>query len=314
MRRNRLIAWRGGFGGLKLLVRGTAALVLAALLSGGRASAEPVALVATQAPTPASSFILDFGPYGGVASANISQTDFSLEIDASVEMARFVQYKQFVEPLTLPGGISTGNIRVEVVPGTSTGTLNVLTGAFTTEELYAVHFDGDLSAYDLTSPVFLPSASAGTLKLSALTGGDVVMAWAGTSQLTNPFDPSTQISFDYTCAVRASFSPEPVSLLQLALIPNVLNLELPRGIETNLTNKLDQALSDVNAGLEDQAVGSMDKFIRKVESLRGRKISDADADTLVSDAEGTISLLEAGITSASQPTLGTVKGQARYGR
>src|SRR3990172_10280026 len=183
---------------------GSAAVVLAAILSGSRAAADPVALVATQAPTPASSFSLDFGAFGGVSSAQISQTDFELEIDADLGTAQFTQYQQSVAPLVLPGGFSTGNIRVEVVPGSSAGTLNVLTGEFTTEELYAVHFDGDLSAFHLTSPVVLPSTSAGTVRLSALTGGDVLMAWTGTSRLPNPFDPATYIPFTYACSVTAA--------------------------------------------------------------------------------------------------------------
>ena len=299
MRSNRLMAWRESFPVSRLMARGSVAVVLAAIFSGGRATAEPIALEATQAPTPASSFILDFGPYGGVASANISRTDFSLEIDAGLGTAQFAQYQQSVDPLILPGGISTGNIHVEVVPGTSSGTLDVLTGQFNTEELYAVHFDGDLSAYHLTSPVILPSASAGTLTLSALTGGKVSMAWAGTSQLTNPFDPTTFITFNYTCAVQAAFSPEPVSLLQLALIPNVVNLDLPRGLETNLTNKLEQALNYVNAGWDRRAANTLDTFIRKVESQSGKHISDADADALVDDAEGAILLL------GTNQTLGT---------
>ncbi|MEK7994435.1 MAG: PA14 domain-containing protein, partial [Planctomycetota bacterium] len=182
-----------------------------------------------QAPTPASSFSLsfDFGAFVETSSARISQTDFALEIDADLGTAQFTTYQQSVDPLILPGGFNTGNIRVEVVPGSSRGDFDKLTGEFNTSELYAVHFDGDLSMFHLTSPVVLPSTSAGTVTLTALTGGSVIMAWAGTSQLPNPFDLSTFIPFRYTCAVQAAFAPEPVTLLELALIPNVINLDLP---------------------------------------------------------------------------------------
>lgn len=293
MRINRPIAWRKSLVGA--FARGSAAFVLAALISGGPAAAAPVALVATQAANPVSSFTLefDFGAFVETVSAQITQTDFELEIDADLGTAQFARYDQFVNPLILPGGISTGNIRVEIVPGTSAGTLNVLSGEFTTEELYAVHFDGDLSAFNLTSPVVLPSASAGTVKLSALTGGAVLMAWAGNSQLPNPFDPAAAIPFRYTCDVQAVFAPEPVSLLQLAMIPQVVNLDLPVGIENNLLTTLDAALISVNADRNRNAVNFLNAFVSKVEAQREKRVSDVDADALVSDAVGTILLLEA---------------------
>ena len=297
MRINRPMVWRKTVVGA--IARGSAVFVLAAMFSGGRAAADPVALVATQTPNPASSFSLDFdfGAFVETSSAQISQTDFELEIDADLGTAQFAQYKQSIAPLILPGGFSTGNIRVEVVPGSSVGTLNVLTGVFTTEELYAVYFDGDLSAFHLTSPVVLPSTSAGTVKLSALSGGDVLMAWAGTSQLLNPFDPLTVISFKYTCEVTADFAPEPVTLLQLAMIPHVVNLGLPVGIENSFLTKLDTALISVNAGRNRNAANSLKAFVNKVEAQRGKKISDVDADGLVSDAEATIVLLRASVST-----------------
>ena len=270
--------------------------------------------MAGQAPTPASSFSLDFGAYGGIASARISQTDFALEIDADLGTAQFTQYQQFVDPLLLFGAFDTGNIRVEVVPGSSAGTLNVLTGEFTTQELYDVYFDGDLSAFNLTSPVRLPSTSAGTVTLTALTGGDVIMAWAGTSQLPNPFDPSTFIPFRYTCSVQAAFAPEPVTLLQLAMIPHVVNLGLPVGIENSFLTKLETALISVNAGQNRNAANSLNAFVNKVEAQRGKKISDVDADGLVSDAEATIVLLRAGVTTGSQQAMDIAPGKVRNAR
>lgn len=311
MRRNRWMAWRDRFPALRRMAHGGAAVVLAAVLTGGRASADPVALVATQPPTAASSFTLDFGGFGGVASARISQTDLALEIDADRGTAQFTQYLQFVDPLILPGDFSTGNIRVEIVPGSSAGVLNVLTGKFATEELYAVYFDGDLSAFDLTSPVYLPSASAGTVNLSFLRGGDINMAWVGTGQLINPFEPSTFITFEYTCAVQTAFAPEPVTLLQLALIPNVINLSLPLGLENSFLTTLESALESINVGRNRHAINALNTFIRKVEAQRGLNISDPDVDLLVSDAEGTILLLGTGVTTAWQPTLGIDNGQER---
>ncbi len=269
----------------------TAVLALAAMLSGGRAAAAPVAVVAQQTPALPSSFSLDFGFFGGVSSAQISQTDFELEIDADLGTAEFRQYDQFVAPLTLPGGISTGNLRVEVVAGSSSGEFDSLTGEFTTEELYAIHFDGDLSAYGLTSPVFLPGESSGVVSLSALAGGDIVMAWDGTSQLPNPFDPLSTIPFSYTCHVRAAFAPEPVALVQLAMLPNVLNLNLPEGLEAMLLSTLDKALSSMVDGQNTKAASTLTRFIQRIQNQGNGIIPAADADSLISDAEGAIDLL-----------------------
>lgn len=292
---NRPKAWRNSL--VRAFARGSAALVLAAMISGGPAMADPIAVVATQTPNPASSFSLDFGDYGGIASAQISQTDFALEIDADLGTAQFTQYQQFVDPLLLFGAFDTGNIRVEVVPGSSTGTLNVLTGEFTTQELYDVYFDGNLGALGLTSPVRLPSTSEGILSLSALSGGEVTMAWTGTYQLPNPSIPGTFVSFRYTCAVQAAFAPEAATLLDLALIPNVINLNIPRSLETNLLSILDKTLNLMNSGRELKAATTLGSFISLVESQRGLMISDADANALVSDAEAAIELLRESVIS-----------------
>jgi hypothetical protein len=315
MRSNRIMVWRETLATARTIARGSVAVVLASLLSGGRASADPIVVQGGQNPAHDSAFSLDFGvAYGGVASAQISQTDFSLELDADLGTAQFARYQQSIHPLILPGGFNTGAIRVEVVPGSSQGAFNALTGEFNTSELYAVHFDGDLSMFNLTSPVVLPSTSSGTLTLTALTGGDVIMAWTGVSQLLNPIDPSTYIPFSYTCEVTASFSPEPVSLLELSLIPQVVNLSLPVGIETSFVTKLQTALDNVNAGQNRNAANALSAFVNKVEAQRGKKVSEADADALVSDAQGTIMLLRTGHTAGSQTALDISPGRSGKSR
>jgi len=312
MRGNRSMTWRKSV--IVAGAKGCAALVLAGVLSGSRASADPIALLAGQVPSPASSFSLDFGAFGGVSSALISQTDFALEVDADLGTAQFTQYQQSVAPLVLPGGFSTGNIRVEVVPGSSTGTLDVLSGEFTTSEQYAIHFDGDLGVFGLTSPVVLPSTSSGTVTLTAQTGGSVIMAWTGTSQLPNPFDLTTYIPFSYTCSVTAAFAPEPVTLLQLAMIPQIVNLGFPAGIESSLLTKLDTALDSVLAGRNRSAASTLNAFVNQIEAQRGRKVSDADADGLISDAEATIALLRADVTAALQQVIEIAPGKGPSSR
>ena len=102
-------------------------------------AAEPLTLQTSEDPLEISTFSLDFGEYGGVSSAMIARTDYELQMDTVMGTARFASYYQEVEPLTLPGGASTGNIVVEVVEGSSTGTYDLRSGVFSTNELYAVH-------------------------------------------------------------------------------------------------------------------------------------------------------------------------------
>jgi hypothetical protein len=260
-------------------------------LAAAPALGAPVRVAAGQDPSEVSSFALDFGGFGGVASALIARTDFELEIDTAARTARFNRYDQDIDPLMLPGGISTGNIHVEVVPNSSSGTFNPATGEFATSEVYAIHFDGDLSAFNLHSPVLLESNSSGTVALATESGGSVVMEWSGGSELANPFDPTTLIPFTYTCEINAAFAAAPTNMLELNLKPYVLNLTLPQGLENSLIRKLDKASEQISAGLEPGAIRSLGAFINKVEAQQGKKIEQADADSLIASAEATIALV-----------------------
>jgi len=285
--------------------------VVGAMGLTGRTIAAPIPLPATQNPAGNSAFVLDFGAMGGVATARITQTDLTLEVDADAGGARFASYLQHVDALTLPGGISTGDITVQIVPNSSTGSYDRLAGEFVTNDTYAVHFTGDLSAFGLTSPVYLPSTSSGKVTLSSRAGGSVIMDWTGEGQLANPFDPGTLINFSYTCSMDTAFAPDVASMLDIAMKPNVENLSLPTGLERNLLHKLDMATTQYDADNARQAVRALDTFISKVDKERDHKISSSDADALISDAEGTIGLIQSQ-TLTSSPTLSDpVKGGSR---
>lgn len=174
-------------------------------LGTARSAAAQAVLFAEDDPAADNSFTLDFGEAGGVASANITTTTFTLRIDEAAHQARFASYSQRVEPLILPGGFSTGNIYVEIVPGSSSGTYDPATQDFSTSEQYAIYFDGDLSLFGLTSPVVLPSASNGTVDLFTDHSGAIALQWHGVGQLQNPQDPQNPIVFTYTCSVNTQF-------------------------------------------------------------------------------------------------------------
>ncbi len=96
------------------------------------------------------------------------------------------------------------------------------------------------------------------------------------------------------------FVPDPVKLIT-DLIQNVIDLNLPNGLKNGLTAKLDAAkdkLEDGNPNNDHVAVNKLNDFIDQVEGQRGKKITEADADELIGDAQLIIDLLEAELEPA----------------
>jgi len=184
-------------------VSGIAACAIA--LGSVSARAENQFLVAKSNPAEPSSFSLDFGGFGGVSAAEITSTELILSIDLAEETAGFLHYDQKVEPLILPGGFSTGNIRVTIADPSSDGSCDPVDLEFTTTDLYSISFDGDLSAFQIQSPFFLPGTSVGTVAFDEANRGTVSMEWQGQGQLPNPFDPANPIGFTYLCRVETLF-------------------------------------------------------------------------------------------------------------
>lgn len=275
----------------RLMLSACALVGLAAAASAQSAPAWPLSVLTSENPAKPGSFTLDFGDLGFKTSSHILSTNYELSVDVVQGTARFVSYIQHVEPLTLPGGISTGDITVEVVEGSSTGFFDPFTRTFTTSEMYAVHFTGNLSAFGLTSPVLLPSSSTGEVAVDPVEGGEVTMDWIGTGQLSNPFNPSAPLTFRYRCDVNTLFPAEPANVLGLALVPDVLSLQLPQGIERHLVATLDQSLAQIQSGNESEAVRSLRVFIHQVDRLSGRVIEEADADNLITGALEIIHLI-----------------------
>ncbi len=269
----------------------TVSALAVSLAVGAAAQAKPVSVTAANDPAEASFFSLDFGGLGGVASGHIASTDIEFEVDADRGTARFVRYFQEVEPLILPGGFSTGNLTIEIVEGSSTGSFDQLSGEFQTEEFYEIHFEGDLSAFGLESPVFLPSASSGIVTLGTDTGGRIALDWLGEGELANPFDPDNPIEFTYTCTVRAAFDPDPVTLVRLTLIPEVLKLELSRRTEKRLTKRLSHAVEQLKRGLDGDAARTLKAFTGNVERLSRRDITKTEAHVLINAANAIMAML-----------------------
>lgn len=174
--------------------------VLGAVVPAG---AVPMVLESQQDTAKVSSFTLDFGPGFPLSSAEIAYTTFDLQIDPATGSAQLLNYYQEVDPLLLPdgqgGSVSTGNMTITILSSES-GTYSRRTGVFTTQDVYQIEFDGDLSAFGITSPFYLPGSSSGTVGFSSVSAGTTAMAWDGQGELLNGLFP-----FEYTCSVDSTF-------------------------------------------------------------------------------------------------------------
>ncbi len=181
-----------------------ASCIVFGVLLVSHAAGAPLTLNTEQNPALESSFTLDFGEYGGARTALISGTEFDLEIDPANANAQFLSYFQNVDPLTLPGGFSTGNITITIEESLG-GEFDRTTGVFTTNDVYAVHFDGDLSAYGIESPFILPGSASGVVSFDSVSTGYADMEWEGEGMLESPFR-TNEIVFTYTCSIRGVFT------------------------------------------------------------------------------------------------------------
>lgn len=179
--------------------------VTCGLLLAATAAADSRFLLAEQDPDRVSKFTIDFGPFGA-SEALISQTNYVLEIDPDRREARFVFYYQAIDPLKLPGDISTGNITVRVVSDTSEGVYDPETREFSTREDYAIYFEADLRMFGLNSPMVLTSDSNGVVIFTGENTGTIQQKWFGEGELKDPRDPEKKIKFSYTCEVNTVFT------------------------------------------------------------------------------------------------------------
>jgi hypothetical protein len=176
-----------------------------AFAAGTANAAEPTFLIAWDTVDHPGSFTLDFVDIGVQSAGDITRTQQALRIDGDTGLVSFIHYDQDVNELILPGGISTGAMRVEILESTGVS-YDPNTGEFETDDLYAVHFEGDLSAFGITSPFVMPGASSGVIEYADKDGGHIVMAWEGEGFLPNPQDPERPLRFTYTCDMNNNFS------------------------------------------------------------------------------------------------------------
>jgi len=85
--------------------------------------------------------------------------------------------------------------------------------------------------------------------------------------------------------------PSPEENLE-EIVETVNSWGLPRGIENSFTSKLEVALHLLKKGNVKGAIHVIMAFIKQVEALRGKKLTDGQADYLVLEAQRTIDLIQ----------------------
>lgn len=115
----------------------------------------------------------------------------------------------------------------------------------------------------------------------------------GTYENGDPINLTFDCQPGATVTLAAPGGDDPVQLIQ-DLIDTVTGMNLQQGIDNSLDAKLDAALGaldDVNVNNDAAAINTLQAFINAVEAQRDNKITGAQADILVADAQAIIALL-----------------------
>ena len=76
------------------------------------------------------------------------------------------------------------------------------------------------------------------------------------------------------------------------LIETIKTWNLPKGTEKSLVSKLEDAIHQLEMGNENGAIHKLMDFMDQVEGFRGKKLTDAQADYLLSEAQRIIDLIQ----------------------
>jgi hypothetical protein len=117
----------------------------------------------------------------------------------------------------------------------------------------------------------------------------------GTYENGDPINLTFDCQTGATVTLAAPGGDDPAQLIQ-DLIDTVTGMNLQQGIDNSLDAKLDAALGaldDVNQNNDAAAINTLQAFINAVEAQRDSKITSAQADILVADAQAIIDLLSA---------------------
>ena len=90
------------------------------------------------------------------------------------------------------------------------------------------------------------------------------------------------------------WTPKPSTPLEslTVFVETIETMNLPKGIENSLTVKLENAIKQLDKGNENSVVNKLTAFINQVEALKGKKLTNEQADRLASEAQRIINLIQ----------------------
>lgn len=146
-----------------------------------------------------------------------------------------------------------------------------------------------------------PGASANvTWTLRADSVGSHVVAFEAEGKVSGfvPPLPSYPDSYSYEdriggvgqSVIDVVLPPDPIEQVQ-ELIETIKSWNLPKGIEKRLSSQLTGALHLLDVSNTDGAVRRLEHFVNGVEALRGNRLTDEQADCLISEAQRMIDLI-----------------------
>ena len=118
--------------------------------------------------------------------------------------------------------------------------------------------------------------------------GDYTFSEAPASWNTRYIHPS---GYECQITLRGETGTELLEKVQNAieyLITEIVDIDLARGVETSLISKLDNALKSLEKDNDGAAINQLNAFINAVAAQGGKKITDADANSLIEMAQSII--------------------------
>lgn len=76
------------------------------------------------------------------------------------------------------------------------------------------------------------------------------------------------------------------------LIGTIKTWNLPKGTENSLTSKLQNAIQSLDNGQQNAAISKLNAFINEVKAQRGKKLTSTQSDTLTSEAQRIIDIIQ----------------------
>jgi hypothetical protein len=222
-----------------------------------------------------------------------------LPADASPTTVLSVQPTSIVDPTLVPGSIFQVDITVDDVGYLwawqfslwfDPAILNVTDywGYAPFENLLFGEVDNDVGYVAFGAYTFDGMSAVDPTPIAAIT---FMVKGVGTTTLH--FDPDyTELwnALDYVIVDGYFDNTGPIENTQ-HLIETIETWSLPTGTENTLTSKLSAAINLLNLGNENGALHKLDDFISNVEAFRGKKLTDEQADYLVSEAQKIIGFI-----------------------